>query len=73
MNLCGVGFGVGTEELRIQLREDVSNAVSFVRELDAEQCLEEGEELGGYLRLESGHVGESQKQADGLRFVSKLT
>jgi hypothetical protein len=65
-NFCGVGFGVGEEELRVELREDVADAVGFVGKLHAEEGFEERKELRGNVGLESGHVGEGEEEADGL-------
>jgi hypothetical protein len=62
----GMGFCVGDEELGIELREDVSDTVGFVGELDAEECFEEGEKLRCDIGLEGGHVGKRQEEADGL-------
>jgi len=36
VNLGGVRFGIGAEKLRVELGEDVSDAICFVGELDAE-------------------------------------
>ena len=46
--LCGVGFGVGAEELRVELGEDVANAVCFVSKLNAEEGFEEVEKSWCY-------------------------
>ena len=70
MDLGSVWFGVGAEELCVELRKYVADPVCFIRELDTEQCLEEGEKLWGYLCLKSGHVGEGQKETDRLVCVS---
>jgi len=62
----GVGFCVGEEELGVELREDVPDAVGFVGELHAEEGFEEGEEGGGDGGLEGGHVGEGEEEPDRL-------
>ena len=54
-------LGVGAEELRVQLREDITNAVCFVRELHAEERFKKVEECGRDFRLKGGHVGEGQE------------
>lgn len=57
-------FGVRTEELRVELREDIANSVCLVRELHAEEGFKKVEECGRDFGLEGGHVGEGQEQPD---------
>lgn len=66
-----MGFGVGFEELRVELAEDVADARVFVAEFHAEEVLEEGEEVRGDFGLEVGHVGEGEEEASGLGGVSE--
>ena len=66
VNFCGVGRGVGHENFTFELREHVADFGIFVVELDAEEALEEGDELWGDVALEGGHVGKGEELADGL-------
>lgn len=64
MDLCGVRPGVGAEQLRVELRKHVADAICLIGELYAEERLEEIEECWCNLRLKGRHVGKGKKQPD---------
>ena len=59
-----MGFGIGAEQLRVQLREDIANAIRFVRELHAEEGLKKVEQRRCNFGLEGRHIGKGQKEPD---------